>query len=282
MIAVAIVALMWHISQQLFMGANMAKGNFKAALAVTLTHEGGWSDHSRDPGGATMKGVTLATFRRYKPAATKDDLRAISDADVERIYRDGYWKPVNGDLLQPGVDLAVFDFGVNSGTGRAARHLQAVAGAKQDGVIGIKTIGALDAMRGDVIVQKLCGRRLSFVRALKTWDVFGRGWSRRIADIEARGVAMWLAVNTTAKSAKMALEDEADRAGKTASAQSKGAGAAGGAGAVGGATDVAMDPSMLLFGAAVLVVVGGLLFLKSRANRERAAAYRVVASEVRV
>lgn len=259
----------------------MAKGNFKAALAVTLKHEGGFVDHPRDPGGATNKGVTLATFRRYKPGASVADLKAISDADVEIIYRDGYWKPVNADLLQPGVDLAVFDFGVNSGTGRAARHLQAVAGAKQDGVIGIKTIGALDAMRGDVIVQKLCGRRLSFVRALKTWDVFGKGWSRRIADIEARGVAMWLAVNATPKSAKMGLEAEADRAGKTAGAQSKGAAAAGGTGAAGGATDVAMDPSMLLIGAAVLVVVGGLLFLKGRVNRDRAAAYRVVASGVR-
>lgn len=280
MIVVAIFALMWHISQQVFMGANMAKGNFKAALAVTLKHEGGWADHPRDPGGATMKGVTLATFRRYKPAATKDDLRAISDADVERIYRDGYWKPVNGDLLQPGVDLAVFDFGVNSGTGRAARHLQAVAGAKQDGVIGIKTIGAVDAMLGDVVVKKLCARRLSFVRGLRTWDVFGRGWSRRIADIEARGVAMWLAVSATPAGRKMSLDDEANRAGKTASAQSGGAAAAGGAGAAGGATDVAMDPSMLLIGAAGLVVVAIVLAMKSRVNRDRAEAYRVVASEV--
>lgn len=258
----------------------MAKGNFKACLALTLKHEGGFVDHPRDPGGATNKGITIGTFRRYKPGATVADLKAISDKDVERIYRDGYWSPVNADLLQPGVDLAVFDFGVNSGTGRAARHLQAVAGVKQDGAIGIKTIGALDAMRGDETVKKLCGRRLSFVRGLRTWDVFGRGWSRRIADIEARGVAMWLARNATPASAKMGLEDEAQRADRTAGAQGKGAAAAGGTGAAGGATDVAMDPSLILIGAAVLVVVGLVLFLKGRQNRDRAEAYRAVAAEV--
>jgi lysozyme family protein len=259
----------------------MAQGNFKAALAVTLTHEGGWSDHPRDPGGATMKGVTLATFRQFRPGADKDDLRAISSADVERIYRDGYWTPVRGDDLPHGVDLAVFDFGVNSGPGRAVRHLQAVVVVPQDGTVGPMTLNAVGTMRGDVVVQKLCARRLSFVRALSTWDVFGRGWARRIADIEARSVAMWLAVNTTPRSAKMSLQAEADRAVNTARTQTTGAGAAGAGGAAGGAADVSTDPSMLLIGAAVLLVAGAVLWWRGRVNRDRAAAYRVVASEVR-
>lgn len=258
----------------------MQASNFKAALAVTLKHEGGFVNHPRDPGGATNKGITLATFRRYRPGATVNDLKAIKDVEVERIYRDGFWNPVTADFLQDGLDLAVFDFAVNSGPGRAARYLQAVVGVKQDGTVGPKTLKAANGMRGDVAVQKLCARRLSFVRGLRTWDVFGRGWSRRIADIEARGVAMWLAVNATPAGRKMSLDDEANRAGKTASAQSGGAAAAGGAGAAGGATDVAMDPSMLLIGAAGLVVVAIVLAMKSRVNSDRAEAYRVVASEV--
>lgn len=168
----------------------MANGNFKACLAVTLSHEGGWSDHPRDPGGATMKGITIKRYRDFKPGATKDDLRAISDAEVEQIYHTGYWASVRGDDLPAGVDLAVFDFGVNSGPGSAAKHLQEVVGVKQDGGIGPVTLAALADLRGDDVVRKLCDRRLSFLRGLKTFDTFGNGWSRRIADIEARGVAM--------------------------------------------------------------------------------------------
>ncbi len=41
------------------------KNNFKEALKHVLVHEGGWADHPKDPGGATMKGVTLITFRRH-------------------------------------------------------------------------------------------------------------------------------------------------------------------------------------------------------------------------
>ena len=114
----------------------MAKGNFDRSLLLVLAHEGGWADHPKDPGGATMKGVTLATFRRYRPGASKADLRNISDADLQRIYRDGYWNVIRGDDLPSGLDFAVFDYAVNSGPGRAAKHLQAVLGVPQDGKVG--------------------------------------------------------------------------------------------------------------------------------------------------
>src|SRR6185437_16377169 len=72
---------------------------FDTALAFTLAEEGGFSDNPADPGGATNKGITLATFREYQPGATVDELRAISDADVWRIYRLGYWNHMRcGDL----------------------------------------------------------------------------------------------------------------------------------------------------------------------------------------
>ena len=41
------------------------KKNFKDSLDHVLDHEGGWADHPKDPGGATMKGVTLAPYRRH-------------------------------------------------------------------------------------------------------------------------------------------------------------------------------------------------------------------------
>ena len=73
------------------------KTNFKDSLKHVLVHEGGWADHPKDPGGATMKGVTLAVFRRhYGEDKTKDDLRNISDADLENIYRSGYWDKCSG------------------------------------------------------------------------------------------------------------------------------------------------------------------------------------------
>lgn len=258
----------------------MAQENFKDCLAVTLEYEGGFVDHPRDPGGATNKGVTLATFRAYHPGATVIDLRSISDKQVERIYRDGYWKPVRGDDLPAGVDLAVFDFGVNSGPSRSARHLQAVVGVTQDGKVGPATVRAAGERNGADVVRQICARRLSFVRGLRTWGVFGRGWSRRIADVEARGVAMWLKENASLAGSRMALDEYAGEALSKSRAQSSGAVGAGGGGAVGGAADLSIDPSVVAVVAGALVLAAVVLLMKSRQNKDRADAYDRVSAEM--
>ncbi len=165
--------------------------NFAEALMLVLRHEGGWSDHSTDPGGPTMKGVTLATFRRYiDPKATKDDLRNITQAQLSDIYRRHYWNVIGAGDLPDGVDYAVFDFAVNSGPGRAARYLQAVVGVRQDGKIGPQTLAALNVVMPLEVINDLCDRRLAFLRGLKTWPTFRRGWTTRVAGVRAKALTM--------------------------------------------------------------------------------------------
>jgi lysozyme family protein len=257
----------------------MANGNLAACLDITLKHEGGWADHPKDPGGATMKGVTLATYRRYFPGATKAQLRAISDANLQRIYRDGFWNPINGELLPWGLDLAVFDYGVNSGPSRAAKALQAIVGVPQDGKVGAKTLAAVMGVK--TTIQKLCAKRLGFVQGLKTWSAFGKGWARRIADIEARAVAMWLS-HAGRQSVPSDLQDEAIKADGRAKQNDKAAAGAGPVGAGGaGAVGIGSDWNWWLIGGGLVLVlvVVALLARKAMQDRERAAAYRAVAAE---
>ncbi|MER9434919.1 glycosyl hydrolase 108 family protein [Mesorhizobium sp. M0618] len=165
--------------------------NFARALALVLKSEGGWSDNPADPGGATMKGVTLASFRRYvKADATKADLRAISDAQVATVYRRFYWDAVLGAELPDGVDHAVFDFAVNSGPGRAAKYLQAAVGVAQDGRIGPVTVAAAKAKPAGVTIDALCDARLAFLKRLPTWATFGRGWSDRVRSVRVQALLM--------------------------------------------------------------------------------------------
>ena len=133
---------------------------------------------------ATMKGVTLANFRRFvKPDATAAELRKITDAQIAIVYRRHYWDVVLGAELPPGVDYAVFDFAVNSGPYRAAVFLQRIVGAKQDGKIGPATLKAVRARKPENVIAQLCDARLAFCRGLRTWPVFGKGWGSRIADV---------------------------------------------------------------------------------------------------
>lgn len=165
--------------------------NFKRALALVLKHEGGWSDHPDDPGGATMKGVTLSTFRRYvKPGATKADLRKITDEQIATVYRRHYWDAVAGAELPDGVDYAVFDFAVNSGPSRAAKYLQSTVGVTQDGKIGPATLKAVRAKMLATVVHDVCDKRMAFLKRLPTWPTFGKGWTRRVTDVRSEALRM--------------------------------------------------------------------------------------------
>jgi lysozyme family protein len=167
------------------------KKNFKDSLKHVLAHEGGWADHPRDPGGATMKGVTLTTFRRHFGATkSKTALRNISDDELGQIYRSGYWDKCRCDQLPSGVDYAVFDAAVNSGPGRSAKWLQAAIGAKQDGGIGPKTLAMVKNHDAVSITEMICDRRLAFLQRLDTWETFGKGWGRRVEGVRATAVAM--------------------------------------------------------------------------------------------
>ncbi|RWL45291.1 MAG: hypothetical protein EOR60_15210 [Mesorhizobium sp.] len=173
--------------------------NFARSLALVLKSEGGWSDNPADPGGATMKGVTLANFRRYvKADATKADLKKITDDQVATVYRRFYWDAVAGAQLPDGVDYAVFDFAVNSGPGRAAKYLQAVVAVAQDGRIGPATLAAARAKPSGAVIDALCDARLAFLKRLPTWSEFGKGWGNRVESVRRASLSMTIQPATPA------------------------------------------------------------------------------------
>jgi lysozyme family protein len=72
---------------------------------------------------------------------------------------------------------------VNSGPRQAIRWLQRAAGAKDDGIIGPKTLAAVRAADPEQLVRRMLAQRLRFMTGLPNWPAFGRGWARRIADL---------------------------------------------------------------------------------------------------
>lgn len=263
----------------------MAKGNLSACLPITLAYEGGFTTDRRDPGNWTGAAVGKGTLKgtKYGIAAASYpalDIAKLTIADVRPIYEWNYWRPLSAEALPSGLDLVTFDFGVNSGTARAAKALQAVVGAAVDGSIGTETLKKAAASDVKKAIQSLCARRLGFLRGLKTWATFRGGWSKRVADVEARGVAMWLAASAHADP-KAVLLEEAGKAGTVSKNQQRSAGgtAAIGTGSVGSGVAFGGEINWLLIagGVAVVVVVASVLVLKARQNRERAKAYQAVA-----
>lgn len=160
------------------------KNNFARCLAEVLKHEGGYVNHPADPGGETNFGIS----KRAYPA---EDIKGMTKKRAGEIYRRDYWNKVKGDDLPSGLDLVAFDGAVNSGVSRGAKWLQAAVGANADGKVGAATVAA--ANRADLhrAINAACDARMAFLRGLKTWPTFGKGWTRRVDSV--RAVAMSLA-----------------------------------------------------------------------------------------
>jgi len=159
--------------------------NFAEALQAVLHHEGGFVNHPADPGGMTNLGVTKAVWEEWvgHPVDEKA-MRALTPAAVAPMYKAKYWDKIRGDDLPTGVDYAVFDAAVNSGPGRAAKWLQACVGVEPDGGIGPKTLAAVAKFNPADLVEGYAKRRLSFLMDLPHWGTFGKGWSRRVAEVQ--------------------------------------------------------------------------------------------------
>ncbi len=176
------------------------KKNYDASLKFVLLEEGGYTNHPSDPGGATNYGITIHDYRRYvKPKATAADIKKMQLSEAKAIYRAKYWDIQHCDRMPSGVDYAMFDYGVNSGIGRSQKVLQRILKVHVDGIIGAKTLAALNAQDPQYIILALCKERMGFLRALRTWPVFGKGWGRRVNNVQDRALKMLRADSTNIK-----------------------------------------------------------------------------------
>jgi len=164
---------------------------YAESIRRLLASEGGYVNHPADPGGPTNYGITLKDYRKYvKSDATASDVRAMRVDEAKAIYRAKYWDAMRCDDLPAGLDYCVFDYAVNSGTGRAPKVLQRVLGIAVSGQIDQPTLVAARARESRAVIGAICDERLRFLQSLKTWPVFGKGWSKRVGEVKAAALAM--------------------------------------------------------------------------------------------
>jgi lysozyme family protein len=171
----------------------MSQSNFEPCLALMLAHEGGFVNHPQDPGGMTNLGVTKRVWEEWVGHEVDEkQMRALTPETVAPLYKRKYWDAVRADDLVDGVDYVVFDVAVNSGPGRAVKFLQSCVGVTADGDFGPATLAAVKKSEEDParLIEMYCAKRLEFLQSLKTFETFGKGWSRRVQEVKDKALKM--------------------------------------------------------------------------------------------
>ncbi len=158
--------------------------SFDDAFVFLIGNEGKYSNNPKDPGGETMWGVTARVARAWGYTGPMKDLpRDTAKAIAKKLY----WDPLSLDSFDPRVAFQIFDANYNGG--HPVIWMQGAAGSPVDGLIGPKTIAAVQAVDPMRFMMRWNSLRLSYFTSLNTWQTFGKGWARRIASNLRTGAA---------------------------------------------------------------------------------------------
>ena len=162
-------------------------------IPFILKWEGGFVDDPADLGGATNKGVTIGTFEGFRkkkgrPKPTVQDLKNISDADWKEIIKTLYWDRWKADdIKSQGVANILVDWVWASGV-HGIKRPQRILGVSSDGLVGSKTIAAVNAMDAEKLFKMIKEDRVKFVdeicKARPANERFRKGWLNRINSIK--------------------------------------------------------------------------------------------------
>lgn len=174
--------------------------NFDTAIITVLRHEGLFVNDPQDPGGATNFGVSLRWLKSVGDLdhdgfldgdfdrdgdVDVDDIKKMTKEDAIKLYRTHWWDYYNYErITNQLITTKVFDLAVNMGAKPAHRCLQRAMRAVnglcllEDGIIGIKTLEAVNTVYPDILLSALKSEAAGFYRSLNKTKYI-EGWLNR-------------------------------------------------------------------------------------------------------
>lgn len=160
---------------------------FDQAFDRLIGHEGKFTNDRADRGnwttGVIGKGSLNGTKYGISAMTYPDlDIRNLTLAQAKAIYKRDWWDKINAESIHTAIVFQVWDFAVNAGMGTAKRKLQKAVGVAEDGIIGRKTLQAIQAVELNDVLLKFNAEKLKHYTSLSTWPRYGKGWTIRTAE----------------------------------------------------------------------------------------------------
>lgn len=160
--------------------------DYATAYEAMIVNEGGYklSNVSGDRGGMTYAGIARNMWPRWEGWASIDAGSEPPAVLVKQFYKANFWDPLRlDDVMSQSIARSIFDFGVNAGTGTAAKLAQVVVGVTPDGKIGPQSLAALNLADPDLFAARYTIAKMARYRDIvvrdRTQQKFLLGWLNR-------------------------------------------------------------------------------------------------------
>ena len=167
--------------------------NSSKLVPFILQWEGGFVNDPDDLGGATNMGVTIGTYEAYcrkkgYPRPTIERLKNLTKEDWAEIFKTMYWDRWKADgINSQAVANIVVDWVWASGVPGIKRP-QKLLGVVSDGLVGAKTIAAINAADPKKLFDAIKADRAKFIdeicKARPKNEKYRKGWMNRINAIK--------------------------------------------------------------------------------------------------
>lgn len=169
---------------------------YEEAFELAMTHvaefEGIYSDDAADRGGPTKYGVCLEFLKGLGTVGdinkdgviNKKDVLAVTKDKAKELFKKNFWTNPKAERFPPVVAMMYFDSAVNCGCKQTNKLLQRAAYTDDDGIVGPKTVTAVNAMNEADLIKRFAQKRRDFYNTLvarrPSQKVFIKGWLRRV------------------------------------------------------------------------------------------------------
>lgn len=167
--------------------------NSSKLVPFILQWEGGFVNDPDDLGGATNMGVTIGTYEAYcrkkgYPRPTIERLKNLTKEDWAEIFKTMYWDRWRADEIKnQSVANIVVDWVWASGV-HGIKRPQRLLGVVADGLVGAKTITAMNAADPKKLFEAIKADRAKFIdeicKARPKNEKYRKGWMNRINAIK--------------------------------------------------------------------------------------------------
>lgn len=167
--------------------------NFDQAFEKLIGHEGGFQRDPQDRANWTSGKIGVGTLRgtKYGISAMSypgEDIQNLTLDRAKQLYQRDFWGPAGCDAVPEPVKFPLFTAAVHtSAPGRpitAVKMLQRAVGVKDDGVLGAKTLMAIQGFDAYRLAARFMGQYIDYTNNNREqYRLYGAGWSQRAAEI---------------------------------------------------------------------------------------------------
>lgn len=160
---------------------------FDISFDRTIGHEGGYQADPKDRGNWTsgvigkgeLKGTKYGISAMTYPTV---DIKNLTVEQAKAIYKKDFWDALGMERFPSALQFQLFDAAINHGWSTTVKMLQRAAGVTDDGIVGPKTIAAVNGLAPSDAIMKFLAERIEYFTKISTFQTYGKGWMARCAN----------------------------------------------------------------------------------------------------